>query len=91
MGPLVSAKAALAAVKLRKPAALVWDREESVAYSNKRFPARIRYRSGVDKAGKLTGIEVAITLECGAYANRAPFWLWKSLKPSFPMRTLTKW
>ena len=77
MGPLVSAKAALAAVKLRKPAALVWDREESVAYSNKRFPARIRYRSGVDKAGKLTGIEVAITLECGAYANRAPFWLWR--------------
>ena len=77
MGPLVSAKAALAAVKLRKPAALVWDREESVAYSNKRFPARIRYRSGVNKVGKLTGIEVVITLECGAYANRAPFWLWR--------------
>jgi CO/xanthine dehydrogenase Mo-binding subunit len=77
MGPLVSAKAALAAVKLRKPAALVWDREESVAYSNKRFPARIRYRSGADKAGRLTGIKVDITLECGAYANRAPFWLWR--------------
>jgi CO/xanthine dehydrogenase Mo-binding subunit len=77
MGPLVSAKAALAAVKLRKPAALVWDREESVAYSNKRFPARIKYRSGANKGGKLTGIQVDITLECGAYANRAPFWLWR--------------
>jgi len=77
MGPLVSAKAALAAVKLRKPAALVWDRKESIAYSNKRFPARIKYRSGANKEGKLTGIQVDITLECGAYANRAPFWLWR--------------
>jgi CO/xanthine dehydrogenase Mo-binding subunit len=77
MGPLVCAKAALAAVKTRRPAALVFDRDESVAYSNKRFPARIRYRSGASREGRITAIEVDITLECGAYANRAPFWLWR--------------
>jgi len=76
-GPLVCAKAALAAVKLGRPAALVFDRNESAAYTPKRFPARIRYRSGADSCGKITAAEVDITVECGAYANRAPFWLWR--------------
>jgi len=76
-GPLVAAYAAFAATKLGKPIALVWDRTESVSYSNKRFPARIRYRSGATNEGKVTAAEVDITLECGAYANRAPFWLWR--------------
>ena len=76
-GPLVSAYAAFAATKLGKPIAHVWNREESLAYSNKRFPARIKYRSGANKAGKITAIDVDITLECGAYANRSPFWLWR--------------
>jgi CO/xanthine dehydrogenase Mo-binding subunit len=77
MGPLVCAKAALAAVKTGKPASLIFDRDESVAYSNKRFPARIKYKSGANKEGKITAIDVDITLECGAFANRAPFWLWR--------------
>jgi CO/xanthine dehydrogenase Mo-binding subunit len=77
MGPLVCAKAALAAVKTGKPASLIFDRDESVAYSNKRFPARIKYKSGANKDGKITAIDVDITLECGAFANRAPFWLWR--------------
>jgi len=76
-GPLVSAYAAFAATKLGKPIAHVWGREESLAYSNKRFPARIKYRSGSNRKGKVTAIEVDITLECGAYANRSPFWLWR--------------
>jgi len=77
MGPLVCAKAALAAVKLGRPAALVFDRDESAAYTPKRFPARIRYRSGADSSGRITAVEVDITVDCGAYANRAPFWLWR--------------
>ena len=76
-GPLVTAYAAFAATKLGKPVAHVWNREESLAYSNKRFPARITYRSGANKSGKVTAVEVDIILECGAYANRSPFWLWR--------------
>jgi len=76
-GPLVSAKAALAAVKLGRPAALIFDRDESAAYTPKRFPARIRYRSSADAEGRITAAEVDITVDCGAYANRAPFWLWR--------------
>lgn len=77
MGPLVCAEAALAAVISGRPAARIYDRDESVAYTPKRFPARFRYRSGADSEGRLKAIEVEITLECGAYANRAPFWLWR--------------
>jgi CO/xanthine dehydrogenase Mo-binding subunit len=76
-GPVVASYAAFAATKLGKPIAHVWDRTESVSYSNKRFPARIRYRSGATLEGKVTAAEVDITLECGAYANRSPFWLWR--------------
>jgi len=77
MGPLVCAKAALAAVKLGRPAAMIYDRDESAAYKPKRFPAKIRYRSGADSEGRIIAVEVDITLDCGAYANRAPFWLWR--------------
>jgi len=76
-GPFVCSKAALAAVKLGRPAALVFDRDESAAYTPKRFPARIMYRSGADGEGRITAAEVDITVDCGAYANRAPFWLWR--------------
>lgn len=77
MGPLVCAKAALAAVMLRRPAALILDRDESIAYTPKRFPAKIKYRSGADGDGMMTAAKVDITVDCGAYANRAPFWLWR--------------
>ena len=76
-GPLVCAKASLAAVKLGRPAALVFDREEVVAYTPKRFPARIHYKSGADGEGNFTAARADITVDCGAYANRAPFWLWR--------------
>jgi CO/xanthine dehydrogenase Mo-binding subunit len=77
MGPIVSAMAALAAIKLGRPSALVLDRDESAAHSVKRYPARIRYRSGAREDGRITAAEVDITLDCGAYANRAPYWLWR--------------
>ncbi len=77
MGPLVCAKAALAAVKTGKAAAIIYSREESASFSPKRFPAKIKYRTGADEGGKITATEVDITLDCGAYANRAPFWLWR--------------
>jgi len=76
-GPLVSAKAAMAAVKLGRPAALVYDRFEVTAYTPKRFPSRIHLRTGVDKDGMLTATKVDIKLDCGAFANRAPYWLWR--------------
>jgi nicotinate dehydrogenase large molybdopterin subunit len=76
-GPLISAYAALAAIKTRKPTAYVMDRSEVISVTPKRFPVRFKYKSGADRNGKITAVEVDITLEVGAYANRAPFWLWR--------------
>jgi CO/xanthine dehydrogenase Mo-binding subunit len=76
-GPLISAYAALAAIKTGKPAAYVMDRSEVISVTPKRFPVRFKYKSGADNNGKITAVEVDITLEVGAYANRAPFWLWR--------------
>ena len=76
-GPLISGYAALAAIKTGKPAAYIMDRSEVLSVTPKRFPVRFKYRSGADGKGKLTAVEVEITLEVGAYANRAPFWLWR--------------
>jgi len=76
-GPLVCAKVALAAVKLERPAFLIFDREEVGAYTPKRFPARIHHKLGADSDGNFTAAKVDITVDLGAYANRAPFWLWR--------------
>jgi len=76
-GPLISAYVALAAVKTGKPAAYVMDRTEVLVSTPKRFPAKFKYKSGADADGNMVAAEVDITLEVGAYANRAPFWLWR--------------
>ncbi|MBN1682484.1 xanthine dehydrogenase family protein [Candidatus Bathyarchaeota archaeon] len=76
-GPILAAYAALSAKTLGKPSACIYDRIEMFKTTPKRFPAKFIYKSGADKNGNLTAIQVYITLECGAYANRAPFWLWR--------------
>jgi len=78
MGPIVSAQAAVAAHKLRRPVMLTYTREDSFDSRCKRDPAIIRYRSGASWQGKLMAIEVDITFDCGAYANRGPFTLWRA-------------
>lgn len=77
-GPLVCAKAALVSYLTGKPAFLVYTREESVKAHPKREAAVIRYKSGADAEGRLTAIEVTIVHDTGAYANRAPFILWRA-------------
>jgi len=78
MGPLVAAKAALAAYKIGRPALLIYSREESMKSHCKREASIIRYKSGATKEGKLTAIEVEIIMDTGAYANRGPFILWRA-------------
>ncbi|MCC6034458.1 MAG: xanthine dehydrogenase family protein molybdopterin-binding subunit [Desulfurococcaceae archaeon] len=77
-GPLVCAKAALVAYLTGKPAFLIYSREDSIRIHPKREAAIIRYKSGADVNGKLTAIDVTIIHDTGAYANRAPFILWRA-------------
>mgnify|MGYP001772539779 CR=1 FL=1 len=77
-GPLTCAKAALVAYLTKKPAFILYSREDSIRVHPKREAAIIRYKSGADANGKLTAIEVTIIHDTGAYANRAPFILWRA-------------
>lgn len=77
-GPLVAARAALAAYYLRKPVLLFYSREDSIQIHPKREATVIRYKSGATKDGKLTAIDVTIIHDTGAYANRGPFILWRA-------------
>lgn len=77
-GPLVAARAALAAYHLRRPVLLYYTREDSIQTHPKREAAVIKYKSGASRDGKLTAIEVTIIHDAGAYANRGPFILWRA-------------
>jgi len=77
-GPLVCAKAALVAYLTNRPAFIVYSREDSIKIHPKREAAIVRYKSGAGVDGKLTAIDVTIIHDTGAYANRAPFILWRA-------------
>lgn len=77
-GPIVAAKAALAAYLTKKPAFLMYSREESVMIHPKKEATIIKYKSGASKDGRLQAIEVTMIHDSGAYANRTPGILWRS-------------
>ncbi len=58
---------ALLAMKTGKPVRLVFTREESVATTAKRHPARVHYRSGFMKDGRLVAISLRMVSDGGAY------------------------
>jgi len=58
---------ALLAMKTGKPVRLVFTREESIASTAKRHPARIHYRSGFMKDGRLHAVSLRMVSDGGAY------------------------
>lgn len=60
---------ALAVYHLKRPARLVYGREESFLSTSKRHPLLIDYESGMDEQGKLTAVKVDILGDGGAYAS----------------------
>jgi CO/xanthine dehydrogenase Mo-binding subunit len=64
--------AALVAIRTRKPAALVYTREESMIGHTKRHPFVISLKAGVKKDGRLTAWEAKLIADTGAYASLGP-------------------
>jgi CO/xanthine dehydrogenase Mo-binding subunit len=60
---------ALAVLQLKKPVRIVYSREEVFQVTSKRHPLKIRYKSGANKDGMLTAIDVDILGDTGAYAS----------------------
>ena len=63
---------AVAAWKLERPVRAVFSRIESMASSTKRHPATVRARAAADGDGKLTGIDMEVDFNTGAYASWGP-------------------
>lgn len=69
---MIAGHAALLALKARRPVKLVYDRREDMWATTKRHPAIVRHRTGVTRDGRLTAMDIDITLDGGAYCTLSP-------------------
>ncbi len=76
---IISARAAIAALKTGKPVRVKYSREESVLESYKRHPYNMHYKIGCNLDGKINAMKVDIVADGGAYASMSPFVTWRSV------------
>ncbi len=60
---------ALATWKLKRPTAIVWNREESIVGHHKRHPFHITAKWGAKRDGTITAVETRTLADGGAYAS----------------------
>jgi CO/xanthine dehydrogenase Mo-binding subunit len=76
---VLSARAAVAALKLNRPVKIIYDREESIIESYKRHPYILKYKIGYNKDGKLKAMKIDLLADGGAYSSMSPFVTWRSV------------
>lgn len=76
---ILSARAAVAALKLNRPIKIRYSREESILESYKRHPYILKYKVGCNKNGKIIAMKIDITADGGAYSSMSPFVTWRSV------------
>ena len=76
---IISARAAVAALKTGKPIKVRFNREESISESYKRHPYKLNYKVGFTKGGKIKAMKIDILADGGAYASMSPFATWRSV------------
>jgi CO/xanthine dehydrogenase Mo-binding subunit len=74
----VGAQAALLARATGRPVRILLSREEDMASTSKRHPARIRCRTGATRNGRLFAAEVDLLMDGGAYATLSPAVLFRA-------------
>ncbi len=68
----VQALVALATFVLKRPAAIVWSREESITGHHKRHPFHITTKWGAKRDGTIVAVETRTLADGGAYASTSP-------------------
>ncbi len=63
-GPL-----AVAVYKIRKPVKIVLDRKEDLAYTVKRHPSAVHFRTALDSDGNILAHDIDLRLDGGAFAS----------------------
>jgi CO/xanthine dehydrogenase Mo-binding subunit len=69
---MISAHAALLALKAKRPVKLIYDREEDMLATTKRHPSIVKHRTGVRKDGRIVAMDVDVLLDGGAYVTLSP-------------------
>ncbi len=75
---VVCARAALAALKLKRPVKMLYSREWSMRESYKRVPYKMDYKVGFNEEGRLTGAVSRTLGDSGAYTSTTPWSTWRS-------------
>jgi CO/xanthine dehydrogenase Mo-binding subunit len=76
---ILSARAAVGALKTGRPVKIRYSREESIMESYKRHPYIMHYKVGFNKDGKIKVMKIDILADGGAYASLSPFVTWRSV------------
>ncbi len=76
---ILSARAAVAALKANCPVKIRYTREESILESYKRHPYIMNYKVGFSNSGKIIAMKINIIADGGAYASMSPFVTWRSV------------
>lgn len=69
---LMAAYVYLLSKKAAQDVKLIYDREEDIAFTTKRHPSILRYKSHFDETGKLHALDIDIQIDGGAYATLTP-------------------
>lgn len=69
---LIAGYAWLLARKSGRNVRMIYGRSEDMAYTTKRHPARISYRTAVEPNGKISAMEVHFEIDAGAYCTLSP-------------------
>jgi len=66
---LIAGQAAVAALKIKKPIRLIFDRAEDIEVTTKRHPSIIKIRSYISSYNKILGMDINIKIDGGAYSG----------------------
>ncbi len=70
---------AVAIRRVHRPVQIIYDRSEDMRFTSKRHPARIRFRTALDREGRVSAMEVDTCLNAGAYETCSSVVLQRSI------------
>lgn len=69
---MIACQAAVAALKTRHPVKIIYDRDEDIIASTKRHPSLVKFKAAIDENNKVTGLEINVKFNAGAYSGISP-------------------
>jgi CO/xanthine dehydrogenase Mo-binding subunit len=75
---LLGSRVALVSRLYNRPAKMTYNREESITECTKRHPYKMHYKIGAKKDGTLTGLQLEVLSDAGAYLSKSAMVGWRS-------------